>query len=358
MATANYTFEGWLGVDKSAAEGNLVWREFEPKPWEETDVDLKVTHSGICGTDLHTLRSGWYEAPYPVCVGHEIVGVAVRVGSEAEGNIKVGDRVGVGAQADSCLGRFGPCKPCDAGDEPYCGKPVHTYGGFHYNGGKAMGGYATHHRCPAQFVFKLDERLDSASVAPMLCGGITVYSPLKLNGCGPGKTVGVIGIGGLGHCALLFAKALGAHKVVGISRSGSKREEVLRMGADEHIATSEQLDWAKAYSGSFDMVINTVGTNKVPFGEYLNLVGVDGTFIQVGLPDDGSFEVNPMLLVSRRIKLTGSSIGSRKEVREMLDLAAAKNIKLWVQERPMSEANQGILDFEAGKARYRYVLTL
>ncbi|GKT57603.1 LOW QUALITY PROTEIN: zinc-binding alcohol dehydrogenase [Colletotrichum tofieldiae] len=315
MATANYTFEGWLGVDKSAAEGNLVWREFEPKPWEETDVDLKVTHSGICGTDLHTLRSGWYEAPYPICVGHEIVGVAVRVGSEAEGNIKVGDRV----------------------SEP---RPTLASVGL------------------ARFVFKLDERLDSASVAPMLCGGITVYSPLKLNGCGPGKTVGVIGIGGLGHCALLFAKALGAHKVVGISRSGSKREEVLRMGADEHIATSEQLDWAKAYSGSFDMVINTVGTNKVPFGEYLNLVGVDGTFIQVGLPDDGSFEVNPMLLVSRRIKLTGSSIGSRKEIREMLDLAAAKSIKLWVQERPMSEANQGILDFEAGKARYRYVLTL
>ncbi|OHX01210.1 zinc-binding alcohol dehydrogenase [Colletotrichum incanum] len=330
----------------------MVWRQFEPKPWEETDIDLKVTHSGICGTDLHTLRSGWYEAPYPICVGHEIVGLAVRVGSKAEGNIKVGDRVGVGAQADSCFGRFGPCKSCDAGDEPYCGKPVHTYGGFHYNGGKAMRGFATYHRCPSQFVFKLDERLDSASVAPMLCGGIAVYSPLKLNGCGPGKSLVSLVLEDLAVVPFCSPRPLGRTKC------RSKRDEVLRMGADNYIATSEQLDWAKAYSSSFDIVINTVGTNKVPFGEYLNLVGVDGTFIQVGLPDDGSFEVNPMLLVSRRIKLTGSSIGSRKEIREMLDLAAAKNIKLWVQERPMSEANQGIIDSDAGRTRYRYVLTL
>ncbi|KAK6223567.1 cinnamyl alcohol dehydrogenase [Colletotrichum tabaci] len=268
MPTTEYKFEGWLGLDKSAADGNMVWREFEPKPWEETDVDLRVTHSGICGTDLHTLRSGWYEAPYPICVGHEIVGVVVRVGSEVGGGIVVGDRVGVGAQADSCLGR------------------------------------------------------------------------LSATDAGPGRL------------------ALGADKVVGISRGGSKREEVLRMGADDYIATSEQPGWAGAHSGSFDIVINTVGTNKMPFGEYLGLVGVDGTFIQVGLPDDGNFEVSPMLLVSRRIRLTGSSIGSRREIREMLDLAADKDVKLWVQERPMSEANQGIVDFEAGKARYRYVLTL
>lgn len=272
-------------------------------------------------------------------------------------DLKLGDRVGVGAQSDSCLGRFGPCKSCVAGNESYCGKAVFTYGGFHYNGGKAMGGYATHHRCPSSFVFKLDDKLDAASVAPMLCGGVTVYSPLKLNDCGPGKTVGVVGIGGVGHCAILFAKALGADKVVGISRSGSKREDVLRMGADDYIATSENPEWAKEHSGTFDIVINTIGTNKVSFREYLGLVGLDGTFIQVGLPEDGPFEVDAFLLVSRRIKLTGSNIGSRREIREMLDLAAAKGIKLWVQERPMSEANQGIIDFEAGKARYRYVLT-
>lgn len=221
-----------------------------------------------------------------------------------------------------------------------------------------MGGYATHHRCPSYFVFKIDDRLDSASVAPMLCGGITVYSPLKLHGCGPGKTVGVIGIGGLGHCGILFAKALGADRVVGISRSESKRDEVLRMGADDYIATAERLDWVTEYTGAFDIIINTIGTSKVPFNQYLSLVSLDGTFIQVGLPEDGSFEVNAFMLVSQRIKLTGSNTGSRQEIREMLNLAADKGIKLWVQERPMAEANQGIVDFEAGKARYRYVLTL
>ncbi|EXF83619.1 cinnamyl alcohol dehydrogenase [Colletotrichum fioriniae PJ7] len=358
MSALNYKFEGWLGLDKSAAEGNMVWQEFEPKEWEDTDIDIKVTNSGICGTDLHTLRSGWYPAPYPICVGHEIVGIAVHVRRKAIGDIKVGDRVGIGAQANACLGRFGRCKACDGGKESYCKKPVHTYGAFHYNGGKAMGGYATHHRCPSYFVFKIDDRLDSASVAPMLCGGITVYSPLKLHGCGPGKTVGVIGIGGLGHCGILFAKALGADRVVGISRSESKRDEVLKMGADDYIATAERLDWATEYTGVFDIIINTIGTSKVPFNQYLSLVSLDGTFIQVGLPEDGSFEVNAFMLVSQQIKLTGSNTGSRQEIREMLNLAADKGIKLWVQERPMTEANQGIVDFEAGKARYRYVLTL
>ncbi|KAK1716701.1 chaperonin 10-like protein [Colletotrichum acutatum] len=231
MSTLNYKFEGWIGLDKSATEGKMIWQEFEPKEWEDTDIDIKVTHSGVCGTDLHTLRSGWYSAPYPICVGHEIVGIAIRVGTKAIGDIKAGDRVGVGAQANACLGRFGPCKACDGGKESYCKKPVHTYGAFQYNGGKATGGYATHHRCPSHFVFKIDDRFDSVSVAPTLCGGITVYSPLKLNGCGPGKTVGVIGVGGLGHCSILFAKLsrridLWVH--LGVSRNEMKFSEWVR----------------------------------------------------------------------------------------------------------------------------------
>ncbi|KAK7444619.1 cinnamyl alcohol dehydrogenase [Colletotrichum acutatum] len=234
MSTLNYKFEGWIGLDKSATEGEMIWQEFEPKEWEDTDIDIKVTHSGVCGTDLHTLRSGWYSAPYPICVGHEIVGIAIRVGTKAIGDIKAGDRVGVGAQANACLGRFGPCKACDGGKESYCKKPVHTYGAFQYNGGKATGGYATHHRCPSHFVFKIDDRFDSVSVAPTLCGGITVYSPLKLNG------------------------SLEADRLVGTSRSESKRDEVLRMGADDYIARGERLDWVSEYTGAFDIIINTI----------------------------------------------------------------------------------------------------
>ncbi|KAH7013416.1 zinc-binding dehydrogenase [Ilyonectria destructans] len=357
MTTQDYKFEGWLGLDPKSVEGNMVWQEFEPKPWEETDVDIQVTHSGICGSDIHTLRSGWGEAPYPLCVGHEIVGIAVRIGSQAEGGIKVGDRVGVGAQNDSCLGRQGDCDECAAGLESYCPKMVVTYGSTHYNGGKSMGGHATHHRCPSHFVAKIPDGLASEYAAPMLCGGLTLYAPLKYHGCGPGKKVGIVGVGGLGHFGVLFAKALGADRVVGISRSMSKRDEVLKMGADEYIATEDDADWAKKNDKSLDLIVSTLSSSKVPIQDYLNLLKTDGTFVQVGNPDDGGYTVHPITLIVRRIKFTGSSTGSPREMAEMLQLAADQKVHPWVEQRPMGDANQAIVDMEAGKARYRYVLT-
>lgn len=282
MAATDYKFEGWLGLDKNAAEGNMVWKEFTPKAWEETDIDIKITHSGICGSDLHTLRSGWVclfsptfiltsetkllQGPtmYPCCVGHEIVGIAVRVGSKAEGGIKVGDRVGVGAQNDSCLGRKGDCEECASGMEQYCKHGmVGTYNGVHYNGDKSYGGYALYHRAPSHFVIKIPDAIPSAEAAPMMCGGITLYSPLKHYGCGPGKKVGVVGIGGLGHFGILFAKALGADKVVAISRKANKREDALKLGADEYIATDDEPDWAKTHNRSLDLIVSTVSSSKV-----------------------------------------------------------------------------------------------
>lgn len=169
LAAPEYKFEGWQALDASAAEGKMVWQEFEPKPWEETDVDIKITHAGICGSDIHTLRSGWGATAYPVTVGHEIVGVATRVGSEVKNGIKVGDRVGVGAQGDSCQSRFGACEDCDAGDENYCDKMVFTYNAKHFNGGAAQGGYATYHRSPSHFVVPIPDGVESSEAAPMLC---------------------------------------------------------------------------------------------------------------------------------------------------------------------------------------------
>jgi len=201
---------------------------------------------------------------YPCCVGHEIVGIAVRVGSLAEGGIKVGDRVGVGAQSESCLGRRGDCEACASGLENYC--PVHmvqTYNAVHLNGGKSYGGYALYHRCPSHFVVKIPDGIPSAEAAPMLCGGITTYSPLRRNGCGPGKKVGIIGIGGLGHFGIMFAKALGADRVVAISRKGNKREDSLKLGADAYIATDEDPDWDKNNARSLDLIISTVSSAKV-----------------------------------------------------------------------------------------------
>ncbi|KAL2865858.1 NAD(P)-dependent alcohol dehydrogenase [Aspergillus lucknowensis] len=356
MAQQDYKFEGWLGLDEKSAAGNMVWREFEPKPWEETDVDIKITHCGICGSDLHTLRSGWRPTLYPCCVGHEIVGTAVRVGTKAVGGIKVGDRVGVGAQSDACLGRFGDCPECAMGWENYCShKFVGTYNNVHVNGGKSYGGYALYNRAPSHFVVKIPDTVPSAEAAPMLCGGVTLYSPLKHNGCGPGKRVGIIGVGGLGHFGVLFAKALGADRVVAISRKKGKSEDALKMGADVYIATDEEEGWAAKHARSLDLIICTVSSTKMPMNDYVDLLATNGSFVQVGLPEDGTLNA-PVGALKRRLKMESSLVGSPGELREMLALAAEKDVKPWVEEVPMKNANKAIVDMHEGKARYRYVL--
>ncbi|KAJ6140670.1 hypothetical protein N7497_011563 [Penicillium chrysogenum] len=341
MSSTDYKFEGWVGLGPEAAQGKMVWQEFEPKPWEETDVDIKVTHCGICGSDLHTLRSGWGPTNYPCCVGHEVVGIAVRVGTQVKGDIKVGDRVGVGAQSGSCENKDGDCESCASGLEQHCSKMVGTYNGTYANGASRT----------------IPDAISSADAAPMLCGGITTYSPLKRNGCGPGKTVGIVGVGGLGHFAILFAKALGADRVVAISRKSDKKEDALKLGADDFIATGEDEDWATRHASSLDLIISTASSSKMPIVQYCGLLRVHGTFIQLGAPEDGALEIPAFVLIIKGLKLGGSLIGSPDEIREMLELAAAKGVKPWIQERPMKDANQAIVDMDKGDARYRYVLT-
>lgn len=314
-------------------------------------------------------------AMYPCCVGHEIVGTAVRVGSKVVGGIKVGDRVGVGAQSDACVGRFGDCPECAMGWENYCShKFVGTYNSVHYNGGKSYGGYALYNRVPSHFAVKIPDAIPSAEAAPMLCGGVTLYSPLKHNNCGPGKRVGIIGVGGLGHFGVLFAKALGADKVVAISRKTGKSEDALKMGADLYIATDDEPDWATKYARSLDLIVCTVSStkvrclssvlavfmktnllNKMPMAEYVGLLATNGSFVQVGLPEDGQLNA-PVANLKRRLKMESSLVGSPDEIREMLALVAEKGVKPWIEEVPMKDANKAIVDMHEGKARYRYVL--
>lgn len=290
-------------------------------------------------------------------VGHEIVGTAVRVGKNVK-HVKQGDRVGVGAQARSCM--KSDCAACSSDKESYCGKGlISTYGSV-YPGdeGKAYGGYADYNRTNGHFVIPIPEGLPSELAAPMLCGGITVYSPLKRNGCGPGMTVGVVGVGGLGHFAVLFAKALGADRVVGISRKADKRDDSLKLGCDEYIATADDKGWETKHGRTIDLIICTVSSPKMPLTDYLGLLKVHGTFIQVGAPDSGELPpINAFTLIGSGVKVGGSAIGNpTKEIPEMLKLAADKKIKPWVQVRPLKEANKVVVDFEEGKARYRYVL--
>ncbi|KAI0521381.1 zinc-binding dehydrogenase [Xylaria bambusicola] len=375
---ADYKFEGWLGHSPEAANGKMEWGSFEPKKWTEDDIDIEISHCGVCGSDAHTLRSGWSATNYPCCVGQyvflslsvlsaqcqdddtnldaEIVGKAVRVGNNVN-HVKIGDRVGVGAQSRTC--QEPDCPECSSGNDTYCTRVfVNTYGSVYPNNeGKSYGGYATHNRSNKQFVVHIPEGLSSADAAPMLCGGVTVYSPLRRFGCGPGKKVGIVGVGGLGHFGVLFAKAMGAEKVVGISRKSSKRDDVLKLGADLYIATDEDENWAKEHRRSLDLIICTASSSNMPLDKYLGILKRGGDFVQVGAADGGDFpKIDVFTLLCNGIKISGSSTGAPWEIKEMLQLAADKNIKPWIEERPMKEANQTVIDLEEGKPRYRYVL--
>ncbi|RDW81954.1 putative cinnamyl-alcohol dehydrogenase 1 [Coleophoma cylindrospora] len=350
----SYKFQGWMGLDKDSDKGNMVWQEFTPKTWSEDDVDIKVTHCGICGSDLHTLRSGWAPTLYPCCPGHEIAGIAVRVGSNVK-HLQVGDRCGVGAQSLSCLKP--DCWECSSGMENHCmNLNVTTYNGKYADGSKSYGGYADYCRAPGHFVVKIPDAISLAEAAPMLCGGVTTWCPLVKNGAGPGKNIGIIGIGGLGHFGLLWAKALGCSKVVAISRSSGKAEDAKKMGADLFIATDEDKDWNKKNRCTLDLIISTVSSPNMPLQKYLQLLRTNGQFIQVGAPEDKIPAFNILALINRGVKIGGSSIGSPKEISDMLKFAAEKGIRPWIEERPMKDANKAIVDMEDGKARYRYVL--
>ncbi|KAF3762669.1 GroES-like protein [Cryphonectria parasitica EP155] len=354
-STTDYMFEGWTAKDATGIEGKMNWQEIKPKAWEETDVDIKVTHCGMCGSDLHFLSNGWGASNYPLTVGHEIVGVAVRVGSKAANGIQVGDRVGVGAQGDACLGRFGKCHECDDGEENYCDKIVWAYNSPHFNGDINTGGFATYHRSPSHFVVKIPDGLESSQAAPMLCGGATMFRPLKVHGVKPGMSVGIVGVGGLGHYGVLFAKGMGA-RAVGISRRENKRQEVMSLGADEYIATADEEGWETKHARSLDLIISTVASSKVPVASYMSLLKKGGSLVQVGLPDDGPFQIPGNVIVHGRTNFEGSLIGSPQDLRDMLEFVTEKKIRGLVQERPMSDANKAVVDLEDGKARYRYVL--
>ncbi|KAF1842829.1 alcohol dehydrogenase-like protein [Cucurbitaria berberidis CBS 394.84] len=351
--TSPAEFHGWLGHDNKAAQGNLIWSSFKPKSFNPIDVDIKILACGICGSDIHTLRSGWGATHYPACVGHEIVGHVVRVGDKVT-NIKLGDRVGVGAQAFSCLRN--DCEECSNGLEQHCTKMVGTYNAKYPDGSWSMGGYADYIRVPAHFAIKIPASLKSEDAAPMMCGGITVFAPLRNNGAGPGKKVGIVGLGGLGHFGIIFAKALGCEKVVAISRRRNKVEDAKAMGATDYIATSEDDKWARKHARSLDLIISTVSSPDMPLESYLRLLRTNGTFIQVGAPEDKLPPIAAFGLIGKGCKIGGSQIGSPKDIEYMLHFAAEKGVKPWVQQRSMKEANKCVVDMEDGHARYRYVL--
>lgn len=347
------SFEG-LAALSSEKWSDLEKINFTPKPFADHDVDLKIEACGICSSDIHNLKSEWKEKPtyiYPMIVGHEIVGTVVNVGSQVT-SLKIGDRVGVGAQSFACLS----CHDCHSDNEQYCPKSVGTYNSKYADGSVSYGGYASHARVHEHFVFKIPDSLASSTVAPMLCAGITVYSPLVRNGAGPGKKVGIIGIGGLGHFAIQFAKALGAEVYV-FSRTNSKKEDALKLGADHYIATSEP-DAFTANARKLNLIIATANSAKgYDFGGYLSTLVVGGQYVAVGLPADGKFEVTTRTFMRNACSMSSSLLGSRKEILEMLQLASEKDIKAWVEEVPINKENAKKALTRAANSDVRYRFT-
>jgi len=330
-------------------------QELPLKKFEDYDVDIAVDACGVCASDVHTITGGWGEdIPLPLCVGHEVIGRVVKVGSKVTKH-KVGDRVGSGAQIGADL----TCDNCKADQENYCPNQVDAYGAKHPDGTVAQGGYSSHVRVHEYFVFQIPDNLETHIAAPMLCAGITTYSPLKRLGAGPGKKVGIIGLGGLGHFGVLWAVAMGAEVTV-ISHTASKKEDALKMGAKDFIVTKEK-GWADNYKFKFDFVINTAdATDKFDLSEYFSILKVNGTFHMVGFPDKPLPAMPAQTFAPNGCYMGASHIGNRPEMEEMLQLASKQNIKSWIETIDLSEegCKQAVERvYKNDNVRYRFTLT-
>jgi uncharacterized zinc-type alcohol dehydrogenase-like protein len=311
-------------------------------------VLIQVQYAGICHSDIHTVNGDWGPQPFPVVPGHEIVGVVTETGAEVTRH-RVGDRVGVGCMVNSC----GECVNCRSGDEQYCLEGmVGTYAATDRDGTTTQGGYSTHVVVDAGYVLSVPEGIDPAAAAPLLCAGITTYSPLRHWGAGPGKKVAVVGLGGLGHMAVKLAHAMGAEVTV-LSQSLKKQEDGLRLGADHYFATSDP-DTFEALAGTFDLIINTVSAS-IDVSSYLGLLAVDGALVNVGAPSE-PMSLNVFSLLTNRRTYAGSMIGGIAETQEMLDFCAEHQIGAEVEVIAAEQVNEAYERVLASDVRYRFVI--
>ena len=313
------------------------------------DVAFDIHFAGICHSDIHTVKGEWGEPLYPVVPGHEIAGVVTAVGSEVTKH-KVGDRVGVGCFVDSCR----ECDNCKAGLEQYCTGTgmVGTYNAVLTSGEKTYGGYSGAIVVDEDYVLRIPDSIPLDAAAPLLCAGVTLYSPLRHWNAGPGKSVAVIGLGGLGHMGVKLAKAMGA-KVTVLSQSLKKMEDGLRLGADEYYATSDP-DTFTTLAGSFDLILNTVSAN-LDLGAYLGLLASDGTLVELGAPEH-ALEVPFFPLAGMRRSLAGSMIGGIPETQQMLDFCAEHDVRPEIEVIAPDYINEAYERVLASDVRYRFVI--
>lgn len=338
------------GYAAITAKSPLVPYSFERREPRGHDVVIDIKYCGICHSDIHQAREEWGEAIFPMVPGHEIAGVVTAVGREVT-KYKAGDKVGVGCFVDSCR----KCAQCQKGLEQYCTEGlVLTYNSREKDGTPTMGGYSDRIVVDENYVLRMPEKLPLDACAPLLCAGITLYSPLVHWQAGPGKNVAIVGLGGLGHMGVKLAHALGAEVTV-LSQSLKKQADGKRLGADHYYATSNPDTFTKL-AGSFDLIICTVSA-ELSWKQYLDLLKVDGTLVVVGLPDKPlAVEVFP--LVTRRRSLAGSMIGSIQETQEMLDFCAKHNLACDIEVIPIQRVNEAYERVVKSDVRYRFVIDM
>ena len=333
-----------------AAHEPLAPTTIERRDPRANDVVIDIAYAGVCHSDIHQARDEWDEGIFPMVPGHEIAGTVSALGDEVTG-FEVGDRVGVGCFVDSCR----KCENCKAGEEQYCLKGmVATYNGREYDGTETYGGYSTQIVVDANYVLHIPDGVELDVAAPLLCAGITVYSPLKHWGAGPGKKVAIVGMGGLGHMGVKIAHALGADVTV-LSQTLSKEDDGLRLGADQYFATSDDKTFEEL-AGRFDLIVNTVAAN-LPVDDYLSLLRLDGAMVNVGIPSDPD-SYKTFSLASARRSLSGSSIGGIRETQEMLDFCAEHGLGAEIETISIADVNAAYERVVKSDVRYRFVIDI
>ena len=331
-----------------SATEDLVATTIERRAVGPNDVLIEIKFAGICHSDIHTVRGDWGPQQYPLVPGHEIAGVVTEVGSAVTKHA-VGDRVGVGCMVNSCK----ECANCQAGEEQYClNGMIGTYGAVDRDGTVTQGGYSTHVVVTEDFVVRIPDGIELDVAAPLLCAGITTFSPLRRWGAGPGKKVAVVGLGGLGHMAVKLASAMGAEVTV-LSQSLKKQEDGLRLGADHYYATSDAGTF-ETLAGTFDLVINTVSAS-VDISSYLQLLTLDGALVNVGAPAE-PLPVNAFALIMGRRSFAGSMIGGIRETQEMLDFCGEHGIGAEIEVIAADKINEAYERVLASDVRYRFVI--
>jgi alcohol dehydrogenase (NADP+) len=339
---------GYAAQKARAPLGPFKFERRDPRPH---DVVIEILYCGVCHSDIHQVRNEWNEAVYPLVPGHEIVGRVIGIG-DAVKKFKIGDTAGVGVMVDSCRS----CASCEAGLEQYCETGVVlTYNGRDLQTGDiTFGGYSNNMVADQDFVFRIPPQLDAAAVGPLLCAGITTYSPLRHWNIGPGQKVGVVGLGGLGHMGLKFAHSLGAH-VVQFTTSASKKEDALRLGANE-VVLSKDPGAVKSQTGSFDFILDTVSAPH-DVDMFLSMLKRDGAMVLVGLPER-PLNVQPAILSGKRVALTGSSIGGVRETQQMLDYCGEKGIVSDIEIIPIQRIDEAFERVLKSDVKYRFVIDM